>query len=69
MARRYTDYYKERHLAECFFMKIKDHRRIAMRFEKLACRFLAFIHLAATLLWLALFRLLMTLGTHSSVYQ
>ena len=25
-------------------MKIKDHRRIAMRFEKLACRFLAFIH-------------------------
>ncbi len=55
MARRYTDFYhyKERHLAECFFMKIKDHRRIAMRFEKLACRFLAFIHLAATLLWLA----------------
>lgn len=55
MARRYTDfcYYKERHLAECFFMKIKDHRRIAMRFEKLVCRFLAFIHLAATLLWLA----------------
>ena len=51
----YTDFYhyKERHLVECFFMKIKDHRRIAMRFEKLACRFLAFIHLAATLLWLA----------------
>ena len=49
----YTDYYKERHLVECFFMKIKDHRRIAMRFEKLACRFLAFIHLAAALLWLA----------------
>ena len=41
----YTDFYhyKERHLVECFFMKIKDHRRIAMRFEKLACRFLAFI--------------------------
>ena len=55
MARRYTDFYhyKERHLVECFFMKIKDHRRIAMRFEKLACRFLAFIHLAAALLWLA----------------
>ena len=34
------------------FMKIKDHRRIAMRFEKLACRFLAFIHLAAALLGL-----------------
>ena len=51
----YTDFYhyKERHLVECFFMKIKDHRRIAMCFEKLACRFLAFIHLAASLLWLA----------------
>lgn len=55
MARRYTDFYhyKERHLVECFFMKIKDHRRIAMRFEKLACRFLAFIHLVAALLCLA----------------
>ncbi len=54
----YCDYahYKERHLVECFFMKIKDCRRIAMRFEKLACRFLAFIHLAAALLWLAYFR-------------
>lgn len=51
----YTDFshYKERHLVECFFMKLKEHRRIAMRFEKLACRFLAFIHLAAALLWLA----------------
>ena len=51
----YTDFYhyKERHLVECFFMKLKEYRRIAMRFEKLACRFLAFIHLAATLLWLA----------------
>ena len=35
---------QKRHLVECFFMKIKDHRRIAMRFEKPACRFLAFIH-------------------------
>ena len=55
MARRYTDFchYKERHLVECFFVKIKDHRRIAMRSEKLACGFLAFIHLAAALLCLA----------------
>ena len=47
----YTDFYhyKERHLVECFFMKLKEYRRIAMRFEKLACRFLA---LAAALLWL-----------------
>ena len=51
----YTDFYhyKERHLVECFFMKLKEHRRIATRFEKLTCRFLAFIHLAAALLWLA----------------
>lgn len=51
----YCDYahYRERHLVEFFFMKIKDCRRIAMRFEKLACRFLAFLHLKAALLWLA----------------
>lgn len=47
------EHYKERHLVEAFFMKIKDCRRIAMRFEKLACRFLAFLHLKAALLWLA----------------
>ena len=48
-------HYKERHLVECFFMKIKDYRRVAMRFEKLARRYLAFVHLAAILLWLASF--------------
>ena len=51
----YCDFahYKERHLAECYFLRIKDYRRIAMRFDKLASRFLAFLHLAAALLWLA----------------
>ena len=51
----YCDFahYKERHLVECYFMRIKDYRRIAMRFDKLASRFLAFLHLAAALLWLA----------------
>lgn len=51
----YCDYvhYKERHVVECFFMKMKDYRRIAMRFEKLARRFLGFVHLAAALVWLA----------------
>ena len=44
--------YKERALVENFWLKIKQHRRIAMRFEKLAARFLAFIHLACILLWL-----------------
>ena len=46
-------HYKERHLVEGFFMKIKDYLRVAMRFEKLARRFLAMVHLAAYLVWLA----------------
>ena len=45
--------YKERHLVEWFFQRIKRFRRVAMRFEKLARNFLAFIHLAAVLVWLA----------------
>jgi transposase len=44
--------YKERHLVECFFQKIKRFRRIAMRYEKLARNFLAFLHLACSLVWL-----------------
>lgn len=39
--------YKERHLIECFFQKIKWFRRIATRYDKLDASFLAFIHLAA----------------------
>ena len=44
--------YKERHLVECFFKKLKRYRRISTRFDKLSCRFLAFIHLACILIWL-----------------
>jgi len=44
--------YKERHLVENFFQRIKRFRRIAMRFEKLARNFLAFVHLASVLVWL-----------------
>jgi transposase len=43
--------YKERFLVECFFQKIKRHRRIAMRFEKLAAHFLAMVSIAAILIW------------------
>ena len=39
--------YKERHLVECFFQKIKWFRRIATRYDKLDVSFLAFLHLAA----------------------
>lgn len=39
--------YKERHLVECFFNKIKFFRRVAIRYDKLAVSFLAFVHLAS----------------------
>ena len=38
--------YKERHLVECFFQKIKWFRRIAARYDKSAASFLAFVYLA-----------------------
>lgn len=44
--------YKERHLVECFINKIKQYRRVFSRFEKLASRYLGFVKLAATLVWL-----------------
>ena len=44
--------YKERHLIECFIGKLKYFRRIFSRFDKLASRYLSFIHFAATLIWL-----------------
>ena len=39
--------YKERHLIDCFFQKIKSFRRIATRYDKLASSFLAFIYLSS----------------------
>lgn len=44
--------YRERHLVESFFQRIKRFRRIAMRFEKLARNYLAFVPLASVLVWL-----------------
>jgi transposase len=35
--------YKEHHLVECFFNKLKHFRRVATRYDKLAKSFLAFI--------------------------
>lgn len=48
----YCDYwlYKERHLVESFFNKIKAFRRVATRYDKLASSFLAFVHIAS--IWL-----------------
>jgi transposase len=44
--------YKERHLIECCFNKLKQFRRIATRYEKAASAFLAMITVAAIALWL-----------------
>lgn len=39
--------YKERHLVENFFLKLKAYRRIATRYDKLACTYLGFIVIAS----------------------
>jgi transposase len=44
--------YRERHLVENLFQLLKRFRRLAMRFEKLAESFLAFLHLGCILVWL-----------------
>ncbi len=44
--------YRQRHVVENFFSRIKRHRRIATRYEKLAVTFLGFVAFAAVLDWL-----------------
>lgn len=44
--------YKERHLVECFFQKLKWCRRIFTRYDKVDKSFLAFVYLGAILLLL-----------------
>ncbi|MEG0269837.1 MAG: hypothetical protein RR821_06240, partial [Clostridia bacterium] len=39
--------YKERHLVECFFNKLQHFRRVAIRYDKLAESFFAFVLLAS----------------------
>jgi len=46
-------YYRRRHRIENFFCRIKAHRRIATRYDKLAVTFLGFVQLAAILDWLS----------------
>lgn len=43
---------KEGHAVDCFINKIKRFRRIACRYEKSACNFLAIIHLVNLMVWL-----------------
>ena len=52
-SREYDDFlYKERNVIERMFGKMKHFRGIATRYSKLAVSFLAFLQLAAILLWL-----------------
>jgi transposase len=44
--------YKERHLVECLVGKLKHFRRVFARYDQYASRYLAFVHLASTLIWL-----------------
>ena len=45
--------YRERHLIECLFNRLKQFRRIATRYEKLARNFLSMLNLATAYIWLA----------------
>ena len=51
---RETDWhtYKERHLIENLFLKLKNHRRFSTRYEEKAVCFHAVVSLACILLWL-----------------
>lgn len=44
--------YKDRHLVENFFSKIKEYRKVATRYDKLADVFLSFVYFAAALICL-----------------
>jgi transposase len=44
--------YRARNLVERFFNKIKQCRRVATRYDKLAANYLAFIRLASMRVWL-----------------
>ena len=44
--------YRNRNVIERFFARLKQFRRVATRYDKLASRFAAFVALAASMLWL-----------------
>ncbi len=44
--------YRERHLVECFFNKIKHYRRIFSRYDKLDRSYMGFLSFVGALIWL-----------------
>lgn len=47
-----TERYKDRNLAERFWSRVKQYRRVATRYEKTARNFLAFVHIASIMIML-----------------
>ena len=47
-----TERYKDRNLAERFWARVKQYRRVATRYEKTARNFLAFVHIASIMIML-----------------
>ena len=47
--------YRDRNLIERFFNKVKQCRRVATRYDKLAANYLAFVKLACIRLWLSVY--------------
>ena len=45
-------HYKERHIVECMFGKLKYYRRISTRYEKKAINYKGMLCLASVFLWL-----------------
>ena len=45
-------FYRERHLIECFFNKLKQYRRVFSKFDQTARNYLAFVQFAFMMLWL-----------------
>jgi putative transposase len=43
--------YRERHRIENAFSRLKDFRRIATRYDRLAVNFVASVHLVAAVVW------------------
>jgi transposase len=44
--------YKERHIIECFFSKIKYFRRVFSRYDKAIFSFISFLYFVGTIIWL-----------------